>query len=390
MNSNKFYYFLLLLFSCINLHYWAFGGKILYSFPFKIEQNRIFIKGKINNKECLFLYDTGSGSFSIDNIFFRHLNIQKGSTINIILEGQYTQKLRKYDIQNIHKYTPNAKYAAVIDVDFFSDYMVKIDYQNRKIELYNKQQKNSMGIQVVANLTINRKKLFLYGFFYAKAKLNICDTIIEGDFLIDTGSGRYITILNYEGRLNQLKSKLKNIDNYFEMESQQIHMQGYSKSLFSANNTLYFENQVYNNTIVDITNTNIKYNSKHSFVGIIGGGFLKQFNLYNNYSLNSLIIEKKINSNNFDNLFSDGLKIVRQGRKLIIAGILYSSETNITVQIGDEILEINGVKAKKVDLNELRQKKQNEGAKINYLIKRGNKQFLFTQTVKDFFKIISH
>ncbi len=327
MKQNKIYTLLLFISLIIGFPNFTLGGDVLYSFPFKIKGNRIFVKGKINNKACTFLYDTGQGQFGIGEVFFKSLNIKKHMPIKIELAEKYKQTITKYNTQEILKFTPDANYSAIINIEFFSDYLVKIDYKNKKIDLYNKEEIINNEKPIVANLTINRKQLTLYGFFYTKARLNICDTVIEGNFLIDTGSGRYVTILNYEKRLNPLKEKLKKKKNYFEAKSNEIHINSLNQSLFIKDNRFFIGNKSYDNTIVDITDTNTKYYPRHSLTGIIGGGFLKQFTLHNNYKKNSLVIEESSISSQPDKLYSDGIKFMKKGRKLMVFAILTSTQT---------------------------------------------------------------
>lgn len=358
-----------------------------YSLPFEENENRIFLDGKINNKKCVFLFDTGQGQFSIEENFFSNLNIKRRMQITVELEDDYEQKLTKYDTQNIKEYIPNAIYSAVINLEFFNDYIVEIDYENKKLNLYERKDNSPLNSSVITTLSINKDNLFLYGFFYARTKIKVGGTIVEGGFLIDTGSGRYVTLLNYENKLDSLKNSLTEKGKILNIKMNKSHFTGLHESLFTKNTKLYLGKNTYDNVIADISDVNIKYYPKNYFVGIIGGGFLKNFKLRFSYVDNKMQLLEEQTFQNKEKLITDGFRLTRKGKKCFVSSII-SAETASKVHIGDEIIAVDGVPMRKVEWERLLQKKSTKGVVIHYKIKRGRKEFLYDAVVQDFFRFL--
>lgn len=366
----------------------AWGHNLQYSLPFSVNENRIFLEGKINGKKCVFLFDTGQGQFSVEEGFFSNLNIKKRMPITVELKERYKQILTKYDTQDIKRYNPNAIHSTVINLDFFDNSIVEVDYENKKLNLYERKDKFPLNPSAITTLTINKDNLFLYGFFYVKTKIKVCDTIIEGGFLVDTGSGRYVTLLNYENKLNGLINSLKEKGRVLSLKMNKAHLDGFNEALFTKNTKLYLGKNTYDDVIVDISNVHIKYYPKNYFVGIIGGGFLKHFKLRFSYVDNKMQLLEEQEFRNDEKLITDGFKLARKGRRAFITSVFINPKIEQKASVGDEVIEVDGVPIKKVDWESLYQKKKMEGTKILYKIKNEKGLFLYETTVRDFFELL--
>jgi len=376
---------IIFIFLCISLN--SYGKQISYSIPFELSDNRILISGKLDHVKCKFLYDTGAGSSNVEESFLKKFKIDKNK-LDLSLNGGFKIRNHSLKSQDIKKYDINAKHSAVIGLDFFSGYHIEIDYPHRKINLY---QTNDVAFDDLSVIELHRHttNLYLYKFFYIETKLKINDIIVEGEFLIDTGSSRTITLLNYDDKYKKLNDEIRNKGKYVEIKMDDAHFNGLGKFIMTKNSEFFFGNKMYKKLTVDVSDVKLKDFKENNFVGIIGGGFLKQFKLHHSLDGNNLaIIPSEQNDSIRNNLFTDGFKFKKENNKVVVNGICSSPNFESPIELGDEILEVDGKSVKKIDLKKLRSRKKEAGNGFIYKIKRDDFTFYHKTKVFDVFQLL--
>lgn len=232
------------------------------------------------------MYDTGSSGFNIDNLFAKKNNIDLiKKDVSVSLGDTFNYYLKKEDnIRSVlvNEYDFNAFHKATINLNFFRQFNVKVDYHKKQITLSN----NEEQILEQSNnilLSKNKDNLYLYGFYEIYGTVTIGDTVIPGYFMVDTGNGRYVTLLNYpNNNLNELKKSIINNFSYVNVAMQTAHSSGLNNTLITNKTKVLVGNKTYNGVLVDIANTTLNNFPNNKFIGFIGGGMLKHFTIYSN------------------------------------------------------------------------------------------------------------
>lgn len=352
----------------------------IYQIPFHLYDNQILIKSKINNETVNLLFDTGCMGVILDKNFILNNKINSLKTyknpLNFKLHSFY-KKIKLISSSDIRKQLGD-KYQGIAGVDFFSNYLVEIDYLKQKINLYNLNSKIDRSYQKI-NTTHNVKNIQIFKRFTTPITLKIDSiTKITGNFLIDTGSSRNITTIKL---LNKYKPLLVSSKNEKEILNASPH--GFNNPIYYRVPKLIFNNKSYDNLIID-DNNDVNHNIT-GLKGILGGGFLKHFKILINYKNSEIYIKDNFSKIGFTkNIISDGVKIKEYRhpkRKLIIGSVLKNKNG---LKIGDNVLKINNIDYQKIQLEKYYLGKKNNDT-INYTVKRNGKILKIKTVVKKMF-----
>ena len=333
------------------------------------------------------MYDTGSSGFNIDNLFAKKNNIDLiKKDVSVSLGDTFNCYLKKEDnIRSVlvNEYDFNAFHKATINLDFFRQFNVKVDYHKKQITLSNNEEqilKQSNNIL----LSKNKDNLYLYGFYEIYGTVTIGDTVIPGYFMVDTGNGRYVTLLNYpNNNLNELKKSIINNFSYVNVAMQTAHSSGLNNTLITNKTKVLIGNKTYNGVLVDIANTTLNNFPNNKFIGFIGGGMLKHFTIYRNQ--NKLILEQSRDKVKVaPELITDGFKIIKRGKKAFVSTTFTNKTTTAKVSLNDQILEINNTPVKDLSNTEIEQLKTKLGNVITYKLKKKKNIFFIKTKVKNF------
>ncbi|WP_435315570.1 hypothetical protein [Cellulophaga fucicola] len=364
-----------------------FSQNIVHTLPFKLAKNRIFIKGKINNNPCYFMYDTGSSGFNIDYLFAKKNNIDLiKKDVLVSLGDTFNRYLKKEDnIRSVlvNEYDFNAFHKATINLDFFRQFNVKVDYHKKRITLSNNEEQNLEQSNSIP-LSKNKDNLYLYGFYEIYSTVTIGDTVISGHFMVDTGNGRYVTLLNYpNNNLLELKKSIRDNFSYVDVTMPTAHTSGLNNTLITNKTKVLVGNKTYNGVLVDIANTTLNNFPNNKFIGFIGGGMLKHFTIYSNQ--NKLILEQSRDKVKVaSELITDGFKIIKRGKKAFVSTTFTNKTDTAKVSLNDQILEINNTPVKDLSKTEIEQLKTKLGNVITYKLKREKNIFFIKTEVKNF------
>jgi hypothetical protein len=353
---------------------------LLYSksvLKFNLVDNKIYLDTSINGIPCTLLYDTGAFGFTLDSDFVENNNLLSKSSTRIVefKIGEFRKEIKGYNVLKYQKYY-QASFQGVLGINFFEKYIVEIDYLNSVLILYGKDDELPLNYESL-NSKHNLNSFTLYGLFFTKLNLKFNDSInFVGDFLIDTGSSRTITVFN----LPEIKLNMgKNI----KISRSGASFYGFEKSLYFKVKEILFSNAILNNVIIDYSENNSVDLKTNNIIGIIGGGFLKKYNLIINYSQSEIKIKENGSTNDSTTeLITDGFDISKTSlkqKKIIVTSIVDSTIFNQEIKLKDEILEINQVEAEQINWDAIKQLKKTLGAKIEYKVKR-EKKILFINT----------
>lgn len=309
-----FRYFLLLFlsFSAFSQNIWDFSrNKNKIVIPFQLINNSIIVQPKINNIQLNLILDTGSG-FNIlfafpekDSIAFYNTSkikisgpgmkepidsyISKNNTIKF--NGLSSNKLDVIlMIEDKYSFTTSIGIPihGILGADFFTDNIVEIQYDTKRIVVYRKETKRFIS------KTLNHKQL---SFIlkdkkpYIPVNITIEDTKQQNlELLVDTGLSDGLWI--FEKELN-IKNK-KQIDDYLGAG---IGGDVFGKRVRFKNVT--FSDFEFKEPIISMPDTIsfLKKSILGSRDGSVGGEILKRFNVVFNYSKQIMYLDKNNNYN---------------------------------------------------------------------------------------------
>jgi len=347
----------------------------LFTIPFQVKGDRIFLRADINNTPRVFIFDTGAFSNSVDSTFNAEnkLNINPRNPIANVETGSF--KIQdSFGVLDHRKYG-GVQYDGVIGIKFFKDFLVEIDFITKTLKLYNRND-GIMHEFFKMNTTHHKNNMKIFGLFTTPLTIYLSDAdSITGNFLIDTGSSRNITLL--EGFYPYLKET--NL-NHFYNDYLNASSHGFSKSVYYKIPKVDFSDFFIKELIIDCSYGENGEISDYCD-GIIGIKLLKNFNFIFDYEGSQVYIKKNDLKDGFFNEYvSDGIDIKHQKSKsenFIVFSVIKGNENSI--KLGDEVLKINGMEPSDSLLIE---SKRTAGTKLKYTIKRKRKIFEAETVVK--------
>lgn len=265
------------------------------------------------------------------------------------------KKVNLIRFNNLNKYLD--EYCdGILGIDFFKDYILEINYHKQVIKLYGSQDENIKKNYLKLETKQNNKNIELYKRFTTKLEISTVNgKQIFGDFIIDTGSSRGITTINSF-------QKLKNTEPIFSIKTANASPHGFNSPKYFKIKSLTFNKKKYPFLIID-NNEDVRIENKNTpiFKGIIGGKFLKNFNIIIDFKKSQVFI-KELDFKRNHNFITDGIKLKdyrKKGEKITIASII--EEIGKNLQLNDRILKINNVKINKIDINKYRLNKNRIG-----------------------------
>ncbi|WP_442264470.1 hypothetical protein ACSIGC_08840 [Tenacibaculum sp. ZS6-P6] len=324
---------------------------------------------KINNKPLNLMFDTGEFGVVLDNNspLSSKISPRKLSKKPLIFSiNNFRKKERFVRLNNISEHLGESC-DGIIGIDFFKEYLLEINYQTSVINLFDLNE-NKLNDYEKLNTIHHTKDLAFFKRFTVNLKISTNNKgNIAGDFLIDTGSSRNISTIN---SLNELKLNPKP----FKIKLLNSSPHGFNSPTYFKIKEIFLNKTCYKDIIID-NNEDVKFpkESRTKLKGIIGGGFLKKFNLLINYNKSEIYL-KNHKKKHLNDYISDGIRIKdyrKTKKKLIIASVINPQKN--TLKVGDEILKINDINFKDLDLNRYKLNKKKPGNINNYIIKRDNK-----------------
>ncbi|MCJ7577129.1 MAG: aspartyl protease family protein, partial [candidate division Zixibacteria bacterium] len=181
-------------------------GKNFVEIPFVLNSNHIYIPVKIGgSKQLSFILDTGAGGPVLDTQTAKDLGLKTIGKFEGRGAGEGTQEVNLVSLSSVRLgdlvidsvsamtigLKPLSKYEGmpvdgILGYDIFSKFVVKVDYENQKLTLYEPSSFEYTGKEEILPITLEESHPHI------KAKI---DGQYEGTFVIDTGA-RSSLVLN--------------------------------------------------------------------------------------------------------------------------------------------------------------------------------------------------
>ena len=447
MKRSKFILVVLALLVGLNLQSEEQGfqfqnGKTSDKIHFQLINNLIVIPVVINGMPLSFILDSGvTKPILFDNLNgLEVLNSEKKETIFLkgLGEGLLVQAAKstqnKIEVGNAIKYQQtifaifngSMDYApklgvpihGIIGYDIFKDFIVDINYRAKHIKLTKPQSKNKKPCRKCEKIPLE----FHNSKPYITAEVSIDNKQIPIKMLLDTGASDALWLFE------DASQDIVSTDNYFD----DFLGYGLSGELYGKRSkveALIINSFVLNESLVafpfgESIETLKKIKDRN---GTIGAEILKRFHVTFNYQESYMILKKNANFNNQFSYNKSGIDIEQRGVRLIKnyyyqinnGRLTYGGTTDVTkfitnsdsgsdyrlnvapafeivnlrpnspaqligLQMGDIILEVNGVDVKKYSLQEVVQLfKGKDGKKMTIKVERSGKPFLYKFQLKN-------
>lgn len=375
--------------------------KKIGSIPFEKVGSYIVVKMKINESTPLnFILDTGvrniiitelSPEDSISLNYINEINLQglgSGNQLNALTSfnnritlGRFKLKnlsvyVLKEDIFNLSKHT-GTKINGLIGIDFFEDHLVEINYSKERINFY---ESNSFKVPKgygTMPITIEMRKMYI--------QLSILET--------DSASRNIKMLIDTGAELNAWFQTITNESVHLPNKGVQGRigqgLNGEVTGMFARIPQLCIGEFCLKKPIVAFPDSaaiaNIIFGSDRD--GTIGSQILSRFNLFIDYK-NKLFHYKPNHS--FNNSFTYNIAGIEIGQvfplipQTEVLNVWKNSPAELSgVQIGDQIMEVNGNKAFQMNISEIKMYFETPAKyPLNLLLKRDNKEIMLKIEMK--------
>lgn len=359
----------------------AVAQKPVASFPFEQYGAHSFIKVKINNSEELdFIFDTGDGLTVLNISRVKELGMSSGADATTTsAEGTISGKLVKHNeisvggapIHNVKVYETSLQHLeisigrdidGIIGYDILKNYVVSMNYDKKRIELYKPAGFTYKGKGTVMSINLTSFIPHIAG----KVTLNSGETLM-GEFFVDTGAKATIDFNTPFVESNQLASKLDNSYIYLVAglgDKEYEHHRGKVKSFA-------FENFSFDDIPVGLSHAKHGIQNHKKVAGILGSGLLSRFNIVYDYHSKKMYWEK---GKTYADLFSVNasgmeLQLSKDKSKVLVHKVFDNSVASASgIQVDAEIENVNGKSATDIGLAKLREIFAQDGKTVTVTI----------------------
>lgn len=357
-------------------------------FPMEMNGNHVLLQGRVNGSGPLwFTLDTGAAASVINLRHARELGLQltatgraqgAGGTAETARLSGITFSLEGVEIKNLNvmaialesiEATAGRSMDVIIGAELFYRYVVEVDYETRFITLYDPKQFVYTGTGESLPLKLNQNHPYVRG----RVAIPGMEPI-EGDFVIDAGSGFGITFnpgFVQERKLaervpNTIETKARGVGGEFPLVIGRI------ESLELGRFKLEKPTSAFPRTIGFI--------SKEGSAGNIGGLILRRFKVIFDYSRKRMILEPNKSFNDPFEFDMTGMALVTdppQFKTIKINRVMAGSPAaEAGLKVEDVILEVEGRAASEYRLHTLREMFKKEGKTFSFKVKRGDETLM--------------
>lgn len=358
-------------------------------FPIEMNGNHVLLQGRVNGSDPLwFTLDTGAAASVINMRRAREMGLPltsagraqgAGGTAETARLSGVTFSLEGVEIKNLNvmaialdsiEATAGRSMDVIIGAELFHRYVVEVDYENRFITLYDPKQFVYTGSGESLPLKFNQNHPYVRG----RVQIQGMEPM-EGDFVIDAGSGFGITFnpgYVQEHRLaervpNTIETKGRGVGGEFQLAIGRI------ENLELGRFRLVKPTSAFPRTSGFI--------SKEGSAGNIGGLILRRFKVIFDYSRKRMIIEPNKSFGEPFEFDMSGLALVSdppQFRTVKINRVLSGSPAaEAGLRAEDLLLEVDGRAASEYRLHTLREMFKKEGKTYSLKVRRGDETLEF-------------
>jgi hypothetical protein len=404
--------------------------------PFKLVNNLIILPIKVNGVSLNFLVDTGIGEtilfgldekkeipfFDVEKIKLKGLGSQEpveglkafGNTLSVQgLEFRNQEIVVILDAGFNFSSALGIEINGIVGYHFFSQGVVKIDYDAKRIIIYNPKkykEKKVLSRFTAFDFEIESAKP------YITMKVQIKDKTFDAKCLIDSGNSDALWL--FSGKSNSIFIPERSFGDYLG--------RGFSGDIFGEKakvQNLSLGSYNFQNVITafpdEFTFANLKMVKNR--VGSIGGEFLRRFNVIFDYPNKKLYLQKSKYYNDKFAYNTTGITVHHAGvqwyeEEIRIDGLIYSQDLMQTksynadlkynfklipiyeilnirknstaekagLRLGDEIVKINGNSVYRMSLEKLNDiLNEDSQRKVTIIVLRNGKKFAFSFKIVD-------
>lgn len=358
-------------------------GKNFVEIPFVLNSNHIYIPVRIGgSKQLSFILDTGAGGPALDIEITKELGLKTIGKFEGRGAGEGTQEINLVSLSSVRfgdlvidsvsamtiSLKPLSKYEGmpvdgILGYDIFSKFVVKVDYENQKLTLYEPSSFKYEGKGGILPITLEESHPHI------KAKI---DGQYEGNFVIDTGARSSLVLHTPFVQKYDLGAKTgKKIDVFSG-----IGIGG--KAPGKVTRVKSIEIGKFN---IPAPLTTLSSSEKGAFAsekidGNIGGGILKRFTVIFDYPNKQMILEPNANFSYEDDFDMAGLWLTKDNDTTKVDFVVKDSPADKAgIKEGDVVVKINGQWTNDLLLRDLREMlRAGQGKKVSLIINSEGKE----------------
>lgn len=359
--------------------------------PFQLNSNHIYVLVRVNGSgPHWFMLDSGSIFDVLDTDVARGLGIQlrgqieasgsgektitgaTGANASLAISGLQLKHGEIYvlPIQAALAAADGRRTAGLLGYDFFSHFVLKIDYIRRQIDVFEPSGFRYAGGGEVIPLDIVRGNMLI------SADLTMPDgKEVSGSFLVDTGWRSALTFASpFVADHKLLESVPKKVEAATGMGPA-----GPTVGTEARIASLKIGRYEIENLVADFSHAKAGVLSQGDFAGVIGGEVLRRFTVTLDYPHHRMIIEPNAMFAAPYDIDMSGLFLISDGNSAAfkVYGVVRNSPAaQAGIQEGDVIQGVDGSSASNFTLEEVRQMfKKAEGQEHQLAIRRDGKVF---------------
>lgn len=323
--------------------------------PFELKNDLILLDININdNTEAnTFVFDTGATSDLLDSTTANNLGLEAnykqdvsgagGTKSYDIILNQKLKLQNKIEINNTHlvltdltklKDRLERNFDGIIGYSLLKKYVTKIDYENKKIFLYNKIE----NVDTDGYKTIN----FEFENGIPIPQFDISITLRNGEtytdkILFDSGAGLTLLINTPFSEIHKLSEK---VGKSLISKSENLHGESISEEI--AIQSLKIGGYELDEMVIRIAQDKNGVSSYENYLGILGAKVISRFNIVLDYSSSTLYLKP---NNSFSKSFEfplSGIELKKVDDNVIVDRVEETSSAyKQGIRKGDELISIN-------------------------------------------------
>ncbi len=350
------------------------AGKAFVEIPFVLNSNHIHIPVRIGKAKPLnFILDSGAGMPVLDTQTAKDLGLEGVGKIEGRGVGEGTQEVKLIALSSVRLgdlvmdsvsaatigLSPLNKYEGmrvegILGYDVFSRFVVKIDYENEKLTLYEPSSFEYKGKGESLPITLEGNHPHI------KAKV---DDQFEGTFVIDCGARSSLALHTpFVERHDLLAKTGKKVDVFAG-----IGVGGKVKGTVTRVKSIQMGKFKIPAPLTTLASSQAGAFASERIDGNIGGGILKRFTVIFDYPNSRMILEPNSDFGYEDNLDMAGLWLTRENGTTAVDFVIENSPAaKAGIKEGDLVVKINGQPTKDLHLRQIRAMlKAGEGKKVS-------------------------
>jgi hypothetical protein len=353
--------------------------------PFELEGEHIYIRVNIeNSRELEFIFDTGAGATVINSSVVEELrfkseeiieNTGASGKVNVEIFQDKNIRLNSLELSKIDLQGASLSHLeqsigrdidGIIGYDLLKKYVTEINYDSSELIIFKSKRYKYRGNGKMIKIDLGKIPTAFF-------EISLNDsTYHKEEFILDNGAGLAMAFTTPFSKRNNLKKVMgKTYPN---------NTRGFSDNIAEVDigrvKGLKILDNEYKNIPANIYNTKVGIFALEGIAGILGNEILKRYNITFDYKRKRSYWEPnhKFDSDSFKVSYS-GIKIKSNSdkSKVIVDFIIPDSVTTDEIKIGDEIIEIDGIKTSDSKLNQLRELLMQNGKKIRIKFIHNNK-----------------